>query len=205
VACDQSLGFSTCGEGPVMGTRCGDLDPIVALFIMQKENWNIAQVENLLYKRSGVLGISGKYVDRRDLIEAASQGDARSKLALEVECYRMKKYLGAYAAIMGSVDAVVFTGGVGENSPLHREKTCDNLGFLGIEIDREKNKIAIDRNGEVEITTPESRVKVFVIPTDEESVIAEDSLAILEGRYDVHTNFEYSFQKPGFVPYYLRK
>lgn len=204
VACDQSLGFSTCGEGPVMGTRCGDLDPIIPLFIMRRENLTIPQVENMLYRRSGVLALSGKYIDRRDIIEAASQGDTRSRLALQVECYRMQKYIGAYAAIMGGVDAIVFTAGVGENSPLHREKTCKDLEFLGIEIDAEKNKIAVGRRAETDISTPDSRVKVFVIPTDEELVMAEDTQAILEGRYDVHTNFEYSFEKPGFVPSYLR-
>jgi acetate kinase len=203
IACDQSLGFSTCGEGPLMGTRCGDLDPTIPLFLMQKEHLTIEQVEDILYNKSGVLGLTGKNIDRRDVIKAASEGDIRSKLALEVECYRMRKYIGAYAAIMGGVDAIVFTAGVGENSPFHREKICDNLEFLGIKLDSNKNKNAVDRNGEIDINTSDSRIKVFVIPTDEELVIAEDTMAILENRYDVHTNFVYSFEKPDFIPTYI--
>jgi acetate kinase len=203
IVCDQSLGFSTCGEGPIMGTRCGDLDPIIPLFLMQKENLTIEQIEDILYNKSGILGLTGKDIDRRDVIKAASEGDTRSKLALEAECYRLRKYIGAYSAIMGGVDAIVFTAGVGENSPFHREKTCENLEFLGIKIDSEKNNSALSRNGEIEISTSDSRIKVFVIPTDEELVIAEDTIAILENRYDIHTNFRYSFESANFIPTYL--
>ncbi|MGQ0670124.1 MAG: acetate kinase [Actinomycetota bacterium] len=203
VAFDQSLGFSTCGEGLVMGTRCGDLDPIVPLFLMQHAGLTLEQAAEMLYRRSGIFGLSG-HVDRRDLIEAASRGDERSQLALEVECYRLKKYIGAYAAAVGGVDAVVFTAGVGESSALHREKSCEGLGFLGIRLDEERNATAVGRGGETEISTPDSEVKVFVIPTDEELVMVEDAHAIFEGRFKVHTEFEYSFEKPDFVPSYLR-
>jgi acetate kinase len=201
---DQSLGFSTCGEGLVMGTRCGDLDPTIPLFLMKHAGLSAEEVEDVLYRKSGVLGLSGRFVDRREIIEAAASGDARSELALEVECYRIKKYIGSYAAAMGGVDAVVFTAGVGENSAVHRMKSCEDLEFLGIEIDEEKNRNAVGRTQESEISKQGSRVKVFVIPTDEELVMAVDAEAILEGRYDLPTKFKYSFEEPGFVPTYLR-
>jgi acetate kinase len=200
---DQSLGFSTCGEGLVMGTRCGDLDPVVPLFLMQHANMSLKEVENMLYRKSGVLGLSGQYTDRRDIIEAAKDGDGRSALALEVECYRMRKYIGAYAAAVGGIDAVVFTAGVGENSPLHREKACDGLEFMGIQIDKEKNWNAVGRQGETNISTADSKVKVFVIPTDEELVMVEDAVGIQEGNFDPDT-FEYSFEQGDYVPSYLR-
>jgi acetate kinase len=200
---DQSLGFSTCGEGLVMGTRCGDLDPIVPLFLMQHANMTRDEVEDVLYRQSGVFGLSGGHIDRRDIIEAASSGDDRAKLALEVECYRMRKYIGAYAAALGGVDAIIFTAGVGENSPLHREKACQGLEFLGIKIDLEKNWSAVGRQSETVISTADSRVKVFVIPTDEELVMVEDALGIIENRYDPD-NFAYSFEQPDYVPSYLR-
>lgn len=201
---DQSLGFSTCGEGLVMGTRCGDLDPTVPLFLMKHAGLSAAEVEDVLYRKSGVLGISGRYVDRREIVEAARRGDTRAGLALDVECYRIRKYIGAYSAAMKGVDAIVFTAGVGENSAVHRSQSCSDLEFLGIEIDEEKNRTALGRTQESEISTERSRVKVFVIPTDEELVMAEDTQAILEGRYDIPTGFTYTFEEPGFVPTYLR-
>jgi acetate kinase len=201
---DQSLGFSTCGEGLVMGTRCGDLDPTVPLFLMKHAGLSAEEVEDVLYRKSGVLGLSGQFVDRREIIDAAADGDARAALALDVECYRIRKYIGAYAAAMGGVDAVVFTAGVGENSATHRLRSCEDLEFLGIEIDEEKNLNAVGRTQESEISTTGSRVKVFVIPTDEELVMAVDAEAILHGRYDIPTKFKYTFEEPGFVPTYLR-
>jgi len=201
---DQSLGFSTCGEGLVMGTRCGDLDPTIPLFLMKHAGMSVDEVEDVLYRKSGVLGLSGKYVDRRDIIEAASSGDARAELALDVECYRIKKYIGSYAAAMGGIDAVVFTAGVGENSAVHRMKSCEGLEFLGIEIDEERNRNAVGRTRESEISTADSRVKVYVIPTDEELVMAVDAEAILMGRYGDLTEFTYPFEEVGFVPAYLR-
>ena len=200
---DQSLGFSTCGEGLVMGTRCGDLDPVVPLFLMKHADMTLEEVEDILYRQSGVYGLSGGKIDRRDIIEAASNGDERAQLALDVECYRLRKYIGAYAAALGGVDAVVFTAGVGENSPLHRERACQGLEFLGIQLDHEANLSAVGRKGEVDISTPESKIRVFVIPTDEELVMIEDAAAILENRFEPHS-FEYSFEQPGYVPSYLR-
>lgn len=205
IACDQSLGFSTCGEGIVMGTRCGDLDPEVPLTLMEKEGLSIEEIREIMYKKSGVLGISGKYTDRRDILKAADDGDEQCQLALEVECYRLKKYIGAYAAIIGGIDAVIFTAGIGENSWVHRMKACDGLEFLGIRLDQEKNRKAIGREaGENDISSPDSTVRVFVIPTDEELVIAVDTFAILTGEYDVHTNFRYPFEASDFVPSYLK-
>ncbi len=204
VPVDQSLGFSTAGEGLVMGTRSGDLDPIVPLFLMKHAGLSADEVEEILYRKSGVFGISGQYVDRRDILKAADRGDARASLALEIECYRIRKYIGAYSAAIGGADAIVFTAGVGENSAVHRAKSCENLEFLGIQIDEERNSQAVSRTQESEISTRSSRVKVFVIPTDEELVMAEDTFAILEGRYDLPTKFRYTFEEPGFVPTYLR-
>lgn len=201
---DQSLGFSTCGEGLVMGTRCGDLDPTIPLFLMKHADLSADEVEDVLYRKSGVLGLSGRFVDRRDIIEGAGNGDERCRLALEVECYRIRKYIGSYAAAMGGLDAIVFTAGVGESSVEHRRRSCEGLEFLGVEIDPDKNGKAVGRGGESDISTDGSRVRVLVIPTDEELVMAADAAAIIENRYDIPTRFKYSFEEPGFVPTYLR-
>jgi acetate kinase len=200
---DQSLGFSTCGEGLVMGTRCGDLDPVVPLFLMQHAGMSRQEVEELLYQRSGVYGLSGGHIDRRDIIAAATDGNERANLALDVECYRLRKYIGAYAAALDGADGIIFTAGVGENSPLHRERACQGLEFLGIHLDKEANWSAVGRGGEVEISTPDSPVRVFVIPTDEELVMVEDAAGIISNTYDPDT-FEYSFEQPGYIPSYLR-
>lgn len=146
---------------------------------MQKENLSPAQMEAILNKKSGLLGITGKYVDRRDIIQAAKAGDDRASLAIEIECHRLRKYIGAYSAAMGGVDAVAFTAGVGENSPLHRAKICENLEFLGIRLDHEKNESVLG-GVEAEVSADDSKCKVFVIPTNEELIIAEDVMALLE-------------------------
>lgn len=199
LAYDHSMGFTPL-EGAVMGTRCGNIDPAIILYIMQKEGLTPAQMEDILNKKSGLLGITGKYIDRRDIIKAAAEGDERARLAIEIECHRLRKYIGAYAAAIGGVDAVVFTAGVGENSVLHRAQICEGLEFMGLTISPEKNKQAVGNKREVDVSSPDSSIKVFVIPTNEELVFAEDVTAILENRYDIHTNFEYSFQKSDFVP-----
>jgi len=179
LAYDHSMGFTPL-EGAVMGTRCGDIDAAIVFHIMRRENLTPAQVEEILNKRSGLLGITGKYVDRRDIVEAANRGDERAKLAIDIECYRLKKIIGAYAAAMNGVDALVFTAGVGENSPLHRRRICDNLEFLGIELDPLKNEAAVHGN-EIDISSGDSRCKIFIIPTDEERMIAEDVSDLLHG------------------------
>ena len=192
---DTSMGLTPL-EGLVMGTRCGDFDASVAFQMMERENIAPAEMYKILNKKSGVLGITGKYQDRRDVEINAEKGDARCQLAIEMEAYRIKKYIGAYsAALEGKLDAVVFTAGVGERWPVYRQKSLTGLEYLGIKIDKERNFSAMTRNAESLISTPDSKVKVFVIPTDEEAVFAEDVAAICNGTYDIHTNFHYSFEK----------
>lgn len=198
VSFDTSMGFTPL-EGLVMGTRAGDHDPAIGLYIMEKEGLSPKALNDVLNKKSGILGITGKYVDRRDVESAMEAGDERAKLAFEIECYRLKKYVGAYCFALGRVDAIVFTAGVGEMSSKVREKTLEGLEFWGIKIDSRRNAISKTRNAETFIHSDDSKIKIFVIPTDEELVFVEDVVAILEGRYDVHTKFRYSFEDPNFV------
>ncbi|WP_231875425.1 acetate kinase [Desulfuromonas sp. DDH964] len=197
VSVDTSMGLTPL-EGAVMGTRCGDIDPAIPMFIQQKEGLSAKELDSILNKKAGVLGVTGQYTDRRDVIEGADAGDERCKLSLEIEAYRLKKYIGSYAAALGGVDAVVFTAGVGEMGWLIREMALEGLEFMGIILDKEKNRNTMTRKRESVITTPESRVKVFVIPTDEELVFTEDVVAILEGTYTDHMHFSYSFSGPDF-------
>jgi acetate kinase len=198
VSFDTSMGLTPL-EGLVMGTRAGDHDAAIDLMLMEKEGIAPGKMNDLLNKKSGLLGITGKYTDRRDVQKAAEEGDARAKLAIEVEAYRIKKYIGAYSAAIGGADAIVFTAGVGEMSDLIREKSLEGLEFLGIELDKAKNALAKTRNAETEISAADSKVRVFVIPTDEERVNIEDVIAILQGTYDEHTRFTYRFQSPEYV------
>ncbi len=172
---DTSMGFTPL-EGLAMGTRSGDIDPAIISFIMDKENVGINEVNNILNKKSGVLGISGVSSDFRDIETAAADGNERAQLALDIFSNRVKKYIGAYAAIMGGVDAVVFTAGLGENSAETRKVICEEFGFLGIEVDTEKNNV---RGKETVVSTDNSKVKVLVIPTDEELMIARDTKALI--------------------------
>ncbi len=194
---DTSMGFTPL-EGAIMGTRAGDHDAALDLYIMQKENYSPQEMNTMLNKKSGIFGITGKYIDRRDVMKAASQGDKRSQLANNMEAYRLKKYIGAYTAVLGRVDALVFTAGAGEMSDTIRAMTLEELDILGIKYDPEKNKIARTRNAETDISAEDSPVKVFVIPTDEELVFVEDVVALLEGTYDLHTNFKYTFQDKNY-------
>jgi len=195
---DTSMGLTPL-EGLVMGTRSGDLDPAVPFYIMRKTGISAAEAEQALNKKSGVLGITEKWADRRDIEQAAEKGDERAKLAQDMEAYRVKKYIGAYYAALGRVDALVFTAGVGEMGPTIRAKIVDGLESLGIVVDKDKNSKSKTRNAETDITGPGSKVKVFVIPTDEELVMTEDAYALMNGTYDVHTNYHYSFQEKGYV------
>jgi acetate kinase len=183
----------------MMGTRCGDIDPAIPAFMMQKENLSAKEIDSILNKKSGVIGITGRFTDRRDVIENANNGDKRCSLALEIEGYRLKKYIGSYMAAVGRLDAVVFTAGVGEMGWPIREKAIEGLEHLGIHLDKERNKGAMTRKRETLITTDDSPVKVYVIPTDEELVFTEDVVAILDGSYKDHMQFEYSFARPDFV------
>jgi acetate kinase len=193
VSVDTSMGFTPL-EGLVMGTRSGDHDPAIGYFIMGKENLPPKEVEKALNKASGILGITEKYTDRRDVSQAAEKGDERARLAIEVEAYRIKKYIGSYLAALGRIDAVVFTAGVGEMNPAIRGAALSGLEGLGIRFDPRKNALARTRTAETVISTEASPVKIFVIPTDEELVMTEDTEALLVGTYRPHTGFTYSFQ-----------
>jgi acetate kinase len=174
---DTSMGLTPL-EGLVMGTRCGDLDPAIVLHLMEHKGLTLPQVRNILNKKSGLLGLSGgKLSDLRDIIDAMDRGDDAARNALEVFCYRIKKYIGAYTAAMGHVDAVVFTAGIGENSPLVREKTLEGLEPMGIAVDRNRNitQSATAR----EISPPDNPVKVLVVPTREEREIAGQVMSVL--------------------------
>jgi acetate kinase len=197
VSVDTSMGLTPL-EGAVMGTRCGDIDPAIPAFIMEREGYTPKEIDSILNKKSGVLGITGQFTDRRDVIESADNGCPRCKLALEIEAYRLKKYIGSYAAAIGGIDAVVFTAGVGEMAWLIREMALEGLEFMGIKIDKEKNRTTMTRKKESVITLPDSPVKVFVIPTDEELVFTEDVVAILEGTYTDHMQYPYTFARSDF-------
>lgn len=175
---DTSMGLTPL-EGLMMGTRTGDLDASVVLAIMKKEGKTPDEMQDLLNKKSGLLGISGLSSDMRDVENGVKEGNERAKLALDMYNYRIKKYVGAYAAAMGGVDTIVFTAGVGEHQWDVRYNALKDLEFLGIEVDYDKNKANF---GEEEIiSTPNSRVKVVVVPTDEELLIASDTLALIQG------------------------
>lgn len=171
---DTSMGYTPL-EGLVMGTRSGEIDPAIIPFLMEKENMNAQQIDDYLNRRSGILGISGLSSDFRDLESAANRGDERSQLAIDIFAYKVKKYIGGYVAAMGGVDAIIFTAGLGENSPFMRDKICNGLEYLGTRVDPELNKL---RGKQMEISIKRARVKIFVIPTNEELVIARDTLNI---------------------------
>lgn len=171
---DTTMGFTPL-EGLLMGTRSGDVDPSIILYIMGKEGLSMNEANTLLNKHSGLLGISGESSDMREIEAAVKDDHKRSKYAFDVFCYRIKKYIGAYAAAMGGVDALVFTGGIGENSPMVREAVCDNMQFLGIELDPEKNN-----KKEMVLSKANAKTAVLRIPTNEELVIALDTTSIVE-------------------------
>ncbi|MGM0437802.1 MAG: acetate/propionate family kinase [Bacillota bacterium] len=172
---DTSMGLTPL-EGLVMGTRSGDIDPAIIPFLMKKEGLEADEVDNILNKKSGLLGVSGVSNDSRDVKEAAKSGNERAELARKLFNYRVKKYIGAYAAAMGGVDAIVFTAGIGENAKDVRKDVMEDMEFLGVEIDEKAN----DVRGETrEISTKDSKVKVFTIPTNEELVIARDTEEIV--------------------------
>jgi acetate kinase len=174
ISIDTTMGFTPL-EGLLMGTRSGDIDPSVILYIMGKEGLTLHEAGTLLNKHSGLTGISGESSDMREIILALTKEHKRAHLAFDVFNYRIKKYLGAYSAVMGGLDVFIFTGGIGENSPEVRKEVCNNLEYMGIKIDPEKN----DKN-EVSISSPDSKVSVFRIPTNEELVIALDTKNIVE-------------------------
>lgn len=173
---DTSMGFTPL-EGMIMGTRCGSLDPDIVTFIMEKENLTPAQMSKIMNKQSGFLGLSGLSSDARDLNEAANAGNARAKVTLKKLTYDITKLIGAYTAAMNGVDLIVFTGGIGENNPRLRRRICENLTYLGLKFDYDRN--AGEKADEMMITLPDSKVKVVVIATNEELMIARDTMHIV--------------------------
>jgi len=175
---DTSMGLTPV-EGLMMGTRSGDLDLGALFFIMNKENLDVKGANNLINKQSGVLGISGVSMDMREVEDAEAKGNKRAKLALNMYHYRVKKYIGSYAAAMGGVDIIIFTGGIGENGPETREEILKDFEFLGLDFDADVN--AGSRGKELVISKADSKVKALVVPTDEELVIAQDTYKIIKG------------------------
>ncbi len=175
---DTSMGFTPL-EGVPMGTRSGNIDPAIISYMMEKENLTSEQVNETLNKRSGVLGLSGVSSDFRDLTNAAQQGVERARIALDVFIYQVEKFIGAYAVAMGGVDCIVFTAGIGENTPEIREGACSNLEFMGIKIDKEKNKSIPSKIKEGIISTDDSKSTIMVIPTNEELMIVRETLELL--------------------------
>ncbi|AID44574.1 acetate kinase [Candidatus Arthromitus sp. SFB-mouse-Japan] len=173
---DTSMGFTPL-QGLMMGTRCGDIDPAVVTFLIDELNMSGKEVNELMNKKSGFLGVSGKSSDSRDIEDLAQQGDKRAKLTLDMYCYRIKSYIGSYIAAMNGVDAIVFTAGIGENSAITRYGVCKDMESLGIIIDENKNNV---RGKLTEISADNSKVKIYLIPTNEELVIARDTQDLLK-------------------------
>ena len=175
---DTSMGFTPL-EGLVMGTRSGDLDPAIMEFVSIKEGLSVAEVDTMLNKQSGLLGVSGLTADMRELLaEEAENGDRRARLAIDLFCYRVRKYLGAYLAVMNGADAIVFAGGIGENSPEVRRRICDGLDWLGATVDPERNA-ALSAGKEGRFDREGGRLQLWVIPTDEELLIARDTWRVV--------------------------
>jgi acetate kinase len=174
---DTSMGFTPL-EGLLMGTRSGDLDPSVVVYLAERERTTPRAIESLLNERSGLLGLSGRSRDMRDLLQAEAEGDERARLAIDVFCYRARKYVGAYFVALGGADAVIFTAGIGENSAEVRQRICGGLECIGVAVDPERNAVAV---GGVagEIGVAGSRLPAWVIPTDEERLIARDTFAVV--------------------------
>jgi acetate kinase len=195
---DTSMGITPL-EGLVMGTRSGDLDPALPFYVMRKTGMSAAEIESALNKKSGLLGLTGQYTDRRDIQAAAVKGDKLALRAQHIEAQRVKKYIGGYQAALGRVDALVFTAGVGEFAWFMRNKILEGLEGIGVVYDPAKNEMSHTRNTETIISKPESKIPIYIIPTDEELVMTEDAYALMKGSYDVHTKFTYSFQSRDYV------
>ena len=173
---DTTMGFTPL-EGLMMGTRCGDIDPAIILHMIGKEELSLHEANTMLNKHSGLVGVSGVSSDMREIIEEMNNGTKSAKLAFDIYCYRVKKYLGAYAAAMGGLDCIVFSAGIGENSAVVRQACVDGMQFMGVELDKAANEAA--RNKEAVISTAASKVKVVVVPANEELVIAMDTAEII--------------------------
>ena len=176
---DTSMGLTPL-EGVLMGTRCGSMDPAVVTFLMEREGYTPAQMEEYMNKKCGFLGISGISSDSRDIEAAILKGDKRAYLAASTLAYQVKRYIGAYTAAMNGLDAIVWTAGMGENNPELRDRACTDMEYFGIKINRELNAVTHHQPNTVEISTPDSKVKVYVLPTNEELMIASDTEAIVK-------------------------
>ena len=176
---DTSMGFTPL-DGVIMGTRCGSIDPAVVTYIMKKKGFTPDEMSDYMNKECGFLGLSGISSDSRDIEAAILKGDKRAELTATTLAYQVKKYIGAYTAAMDGLDAIVWTAGMGENNPELRDRVCTQLGYFGVEIDREKNAKAHHQPDIVELSTPASKVKVYLIPTNEELMIASDTEAIVK-------------------------
>lgn len=176
---DTSMGLTPV-EGLMMGTRCGDVDLGAIIYLMEKEHMDVHTLSDIINKKSGVLGVSGVSSDMRDIEKAIAEGNKRARLAWDMFEYRLKKYIGAYVAVMDGVDVIVFTGGIGENQTITRDYICQGMTYLGIKYDKELNSRT--RGEEVVISTPDSKVRVVVIPTDEELTIASDTMEIVSNK-----------------------
>jgi acetate kinase len=196
---DTSMGMTPL-EGVIMETRCGDIDPGIHAYMMKELNLSTREMEQILNNKSGIFGITGRHLERQHFLQAAFDGDARCTLALEIETSRIRKYIGAYLAIIGPLDAVVFTSGSGAPEWPVREMVLHELDCFGIRLDRDSNRAVRTDQLEMEITGAESLIRTFVIPTNEELVIAEDVAAIRSGVYSDHLHYDYSFARGDFVP-----
>lgn len=171
---DTTMGLTPL-EGIIMGTRCGSIDPAIIPLLMEKEHLTPKEIDTIMNKKSGILGLSQKTSDNRDIEEAAKNGDVRAQLIENIICHQLVKYIGGFAAAMGGIDAIAFAGGIGENNPHYRARVAEKLAFLGVKIDNEKNSV---RGKEIDISTDDAKVRMFVIPTDEELTIARDTLEL---------------------------
>lgn len=171
---DTSMGLTPL-DGIIMGTRCGAIDPAIVPFVMEREGYTPAEMNEIMNKKSGFLGVSGLSSDSRDIEKAAAEGNPRAQLVTKITAYQIKKFIGAYTAAMDGIDALVFTAGLGENNPELRSRVCAGLSFLGIKIDEELNTVSHHQPNIVKLSTDESKVLVYLIPTNEEKVIAQDT------------------------------
>jgi acetate kinase len=199
ISIDISMGMTPL-EGAVMDTRCGDIDPGIIPFAMKRENISVRELEIILNQKSGIFGITGKHYDRGRLAQAALDGNGRCALALTIEAYRLKKYIGSYCAAVGPLDGVVFSLGSGVDDWYARQLTMEGLEIFGLRLDVEKNKSPASSGREAIVSTVDSPVSIFVIPSDEQLAFAEDVASIMtEGSID-HVSHEYTFSRSGFIP-----
>lgn len=199
ISIDTSMGMTPL-EGAVMDTRCGDIDPGIISFEMQRGNLSGQEIVGILNQKSGIFGITGKHYNRRRLVQDAQGGDERCALALQIETYRLKKYIGAYCAAVGPLDAVVFSHGSGNDDWFVRQLTMDGMELFGMRLDSEKNRTTANSCRETIVSLAGSPTAVFVIPSDEQLAFAEDVAAILDKGFVDHVRHAYSFSQPGFVP-----